>query len=64
METTFDRHDKMFIGLDGETTAQRTRSILSDLFKLQRSAIMSTTVMERAKTHIAAAITELDKNTT
>jgi hypothetical protein len=61
METTFDKHDKMFIGLDGETTAQRTTSILSDLFKLQRSAIMSTTVMERAKIHIAAAITELDK---
>jgi hypothetical protein len=61
METIFDRHDKMFLDVDGDTTAQRMRSILSDLFKLQRSAIMSTTIMERAKTLIATAITELDK---
>jgi hypothetical protein len=61
METAFDKHDKMFLDLDGDTTAQRTRSILSDLFKLQRSAIMSATAMERAKTLIASAIKELDK---
>jgi hypothetical protein len=61
MDTSFDRHDKIFLGPDGETTAQRTRTILSDLFKLQRSAIMSATAMERAKTLIADAITELDK---
>jgi hypothetical protein len=61
METSFDRHDKMFLGLDGDTTAQQMRSILSYLFKLQRSTIMSATAMERAKTLIAAAITELDK---
>jgi hypothetical protein len=34
MKTSFDRHDKMFIGPDGDTTTQRTRSILSNLFKL------------------------------
>jgi hypothetical protein len=61
MNTPFDRHDKIFLGPDGETTAQRTRTILSDLFKLQRSAIMSATAMERAKNLIADAITELDK---
>jgi hypothetical protein len=61
MEAPFDRHDKMFLGLDGETTTQRTRTILPDLFMLQRSAIMSTTAMERSKTLIASAITELDK---
>jgi hypothetical protein len=44
-----------------DAIAQQTRSILSDLFKLQRSAIMSNTTMERAKTLIAAAVTELDK---
>jgi hypothetical protein len=61
METAFDRHDKMFLCPDGDTTAQWMRSILSDLFKLQRYAIMSATAMERAKTLIIAAITELDK---
>jgi hypothetical protein len=61
METTFDKHDKMFLDPYGETTAQRKRSILSYLFKLQRSAIMSATAMERAKTLIIATITELDK---
>jgi hypothetical protein len=61
METTFDRHDKMFLGTDGDTTAQRTRSILSDLFKLQRLAIMSATTMKMTKTLIATAITKLDK---
>jgi hypothetical protein len=61
MNTPFDRHDKIFLGPDGETTAQRTRTILSDLFKLQRSAIMSATAMERAKNLIVDAITELDK---
>jgi hypothetical protein len=40
--------------------AQRTRSILSDLFKLQRSAIMSAIAMERTKTLIIAANIELD----
>jgi hypothetical protein len=63
METAFDRHDKMFLDPDEETTAQRMRSILLDLFKLQRSAIMSATAMERDKTLITAAITELDKIT-
>jgi hypothetical protein len=61
MEIAFDRHDKMFLCPDGDTTAQWMRSILSDLFKLQRYAIMSATAMERAKTLIIAAITELDK---
>jgi hypothetical protein len=61
METTFDIHDKMFLNQDGDTTAQRTRSILSDLFKLQRSVIMSAIAMEKVKTLIADAITELDK---
>jgi hypothetical protein len=61
METTFDIHDKMFLNPDGDTTAQRTRSILSDLFKLQRSVIMSAIAMEKVKTLIADAITELDK---
>jgi hypothetical protein len=61
MEISFDRHDKIFLGLDGETTAQWMRSILSDLFKLQRSVIMSATATERAKTLIAATITELGK---
>jgi hypothetical protein len=61
METPFDRHDKMFLSPDGGTTAQRTRTILSDLFKLQRSAIKSAIAMERAKTLIVAAIIELDK---
>jgi hypothetical protein len=61
MEIAFDRYDKMFLGPDGDTTAQRMRSILSDLFKLQRLAIMSATAMERVKTLIVAAITELDK---
>jgi hypothetical protein len=61
METAFDRHDKMFLGPDGDTIAQRARSILSDLFKLQISAIMSATGMARAKTLIAVSITKLDK---
>jgi hypothetical protein len=61
MDTPFDRHDKIFLGSNGETTAQRTRTIMSDLFKLQISAIMSATAMERAKNLIPAAITELDK---
>jgi hypothetical protein len=61
METTFDIHDKMFLSPDGDTTAQRTRSILLDLFKLQRSVIMSAIAMEKVKTLIADAITELDK---
>jgi hypothetical protein len=61
METAFDRHDKMFLGPDGETIAQQVRSILSDHFKLQRSAIMFVTAMESAKTLIVAAITTLDK---
>jgi hypothetical protein len=61
METTYDRHDKMFLGPDGETTGQRMRSIPSDLFKLQRSATMSVTALGRAKTFIIAAIIELDK---
>jgi hypothetical protein len=61
METPFDRHDKMLLGPYGGTTAQRTRTILSNLFKLQRSTIMSATTMESAKTLIAAAIIELDK---
>jgi hypothetical protein len=61
MEIAFDRHDKMFLGLDGDTTAQHTRSILLDCFKLQTSVIMSATAMERAKTLITDAIIELDK---
>jgi hypothetical protein len=61
METTFDRHDKMFLGLDGDTIAQRMRSILSYLFKLQRLAIMSAVVMVMVKTLITAAIIELNK---
>jgi hypothetical protein len=61
METTFDRHDKIFLGPDGDTTTQWMRSILSDLFKLQRSAITSATAMERAKTLSTSAITELKK---
>jgi hypothetical protein len=61
METTFDRHDKIFLDLDGDTTVQRMRSILSDLFKLQRSAIMLATAMEMVKTLITTIITELDK---
>jgi hypothetical protein len=61
MDTPFDRHDKMFLGPDEETTAQRARIILSGLIKLQRSVIMSATAMERDKTLIAVAITELDK---
>jgi hypothetical protein len=48
METAFERHDKIFLGPDGDTTTQRTRSIVSDLFKLQRLAIMSATAMETA----------------
>jgi hypothetical protein len=47
METVFDRHDKMSLGLDGDTKARQTRSILSDLFSLQRSAIMSANAMEK-----------------
>jgi lipopolysaccharide biosynthesis regulator YciM len=61
IETTFDRYEKMFLGLDEDTTTQQARSILSYLFKLQRSAIMSTTAMERVKTLSTAAITEHDK---
>jgi hypothetical protein len=61
METTFDRHDKMFLGPDGDTKSQRTRSILSDLFRLKKSAIMSVNAMEKAKTLIEDAITTLDK---
>jgi hypothetical protein len=61
MGTPFDRHDKMYLGPDGETIAQWTRNIRSDLFMLQRSAIMCATAMERAKTLIATAIIELDK---
>jgi hypothetical protein len=61
MDTPFNKHDKMFLGPDGETTAQWTRTIPSYLFKLQRSAIMSTTTIGRAKNLIASAITELDK---
>jgi hypothetical protein len=61
MDTPFDRYEKMFLGPDGETTTQWTRIILSDLLKLQRSAIMSATAMERTKTLIIAAITKLDK---
>jgi hypothetical protein len=61
MDTPFDRHDTIFLGSNGETTAQRIRTIMSDLFKLQRTAIMSATAMERAKNLIPAAITELDK---
>jgi hypothetical protein len=61
METAFGRHDKMFLSPDGDTIAQQTKSILSDLFKLQRSAIMSATAIERARTLIATTITELAK---
>jgi hypothetical protein len=61
METTFDTHDKMFLDRYGDTTTQQTRSILSHLFKLQISVIMSATAMERVKTLIADAIAELDK---
>jgi hypothetical protein len=61
IDTPFDRHDKIFLGPDEETTAQWTRTILSDLFKLQKSAIMSPTTMDRAKNLIATTITELDK---
>jgi hypothetical protein len=57
METTFDKHDKMFLSPDGDTTFQQIRYILLYLFKLQRSTIMSAT----AKTLIASAIIELDK---
>jgi hypothetical protein len=61
MDTPFDRYDEMFLGPDGETAAQQTRTIMSDLFNLQRSAIMSATAMKRAKNLIVDAITELDK---
>jgi hypothetical protein len=61
METPFEGHDKMFLGPNGETIAQWTRTILSDLFKFQRSAIMFGTAMERAQTLITTAIIELDK---
>jgi hypothetical protein len=61
METSFDRHDKLFLSPNGGTTTQWTRFILSDLFKLQRSTIMPATAMERSKTLIAVVITELDK---
>jgi hypothetical protein len=37
----FDRHDKTFCGANGDTLARRTRSILADVFKLQRCAIIS-----------------------
>jgi len=61
VETEFDRHDTMLFGPDGDTKARRARSILSDLFKLQRSAIMSETAMQTARSIIANAVNELDK---
>jgi hypothetical protein len=35
-ETDFDRHDKSFIGPNSDTTARRTRSILSDLLQTSK----------------------------
>jgi hypothetical protein len=46
MEIAFDKHDKMSLGPNGVTISQRIRSILSDIFKLQRSMIMSAITME------------------
>ena len=60
METDFDRHDKPFIGPDGDTKARCMRSLLSDLFKLQRSTIMSAEAWGKAKSPIKDAITILD----
>jgi hypothetical protein len=60
-ETSFDRHDMVYAGPGGDTKARRTKSILTDLFKLQRSAVMSEQAMEKAKAIITAAIEELDK---
>ena len=61
VETEFDRHDTMLFGPDGDTKARRARSILSDLFKLQWSAIMSETAMQTARSIISNAVNELDK---
>jgi hypothetical protein len=60
-ETPFDRHDMVYAGPGGDTKARRTKAILTDLFKLQRSAVMSEQAMEKAKAIITAAIEELDK---
>ena len=60
-DTSFDRHDMLYAGPGGDTKARRTKTILTDLFKLQRSAVMSEQAMERAKAIITEVIKELDK---
>jgi hypothetical protein len=45
---------------DGDTKARCLRSLLSDLFKLQRSTIMFVEALEKAKSPIKDAITILD----
>ena len=58
-DVPFDRQDKVFTGPGGDTTLRRTRDILSDLFKLQRTAVRSEQAMERAKTAIAELTKQL-----
>ena len=48
METGFDRLDKMFVRPKGTTKAYCTSLILTDLFGLARSAVMS----QEVKKHI------------
>lgn len=61
IETAFDRHDKMFLGPNGDTKARRTRSILSELFRFQRSAVMSEQAMQKAREILENGIAMLDK---
>jgi hypothetical protein len=43
--TSFDRHDRRFVGVDGETKANRMMELLPDWCALQQASIMSSEVM-------------------
>ncbi|KAK3153632.1 hypothetical protein QOZ80_2BG0178640 [Eleusine coracana subsp. coracana] len=60
VDTAFDRHDKVFMGPDGDTKARCTASIMADLFKLQRSAVMPGQALEKEKLIIRDALPILD----
>jgi hypothetical protein len=56
-DTSFDRHDRNFVGVDGQTKASRVMELLPDWCALQQASIMSSEVIRKFITGILKNIT-------
>ncbi|KAG2649634.1 hypothetical protein PVAP13_1NG122519 [Panicum virgatum] len=55
-DTIFDRHDKVYVGTDGDTTASRMLELIPDWCALQRKAIMSSEGVTKCKELLRQAL--------